>query len=558
MVVLGINAFHGDASACIVEDGKIVAAVSEERFTRNKHEGGLPLQSIKWCLSKTTKKVTDVAIGRDPNKYMYRKIGSVILSPGLIPNAVSRFLNKKEIVKISVEIEKCISHKVVFHNIEHHLAHMTYAFGTSSYDECALLSIDGFGDFVSTAMGFAKNNKIFMKDKVFFPNSLGIFYSALTQFLGFTGYGEEYKVMALASYGTPRYKEVLEELIRETKEGFELNQKYFLHATRGVDMTYGNGTPFVSKLYTKHLENLLGPARSRGEILTERHYDIASSFQAITSEIILNIVRKIKKKHGFNNIAIAGGVALNSVANGEVVESGIYNKVWIPSAPGDDGTAIGAALAISMNKGDNVICQENTNPFLGPEYEDFVVDHAYKKASLDEKVEKCVSLIYEQKIIGWFEGKMEFGPRALGHRSILADPRNPEIREKINKAVKKRENFRPFAPMVLREDAEKYFELSSESQNMMIVAKVKKEWREKLGAVCHVDGTARIQTVSEELLPNIARLLKRWKEKSGVSVLLNTSFNENEPIVCTPHEAYKCYIRTSMDALFLNDGFYVK
>lgn len=551
MIVLGINAFHGDASACLIEDGQIISAVAEERFTRNKHEGGLPLEGIKWCMKQTDKKITDVAVSRDPRLFWGRKALAGLQNPRLFGVGLNRLSNADKINQLGAEIKKILGYNVRFHRVEHHLSHLAYAFVTSGFEKSALLSIDGFGDFVSTTWGTGNAGSVKINHRIFFPHSLGAFYTAVTQFLGFTGYGEEYKVMALASYGQPRYEDVFNQIIRPTRNGFRLNPRYFNYNKKGVEMSYGAGTPFVGPIFCAGVEKILGPRRLREEVLTERHYDLAYSMQAVTTKIILNLAQLVKKQSGEEKLAIAGGVGLNGVANGALVEKSGFKEVWFPSAPADDGTAIGAAAVVALENGDRFYGKTNRSPFLAPEYK---TEPGGAEELLPESavIEQLAGLLADGKIVGWYDGRGEFGPRALGHRSILADPRKTALKEKINAIVKKRENFRPFAPMVLASDAEKYFEMKHASPNMMVVVAVKAEWRKRLSAITHVDGTARVQTVEERELPLIHKLMVEWRRITGISVLLNTSFNENEPIVNTPEEALACYQRTAIDALFLN------
>lgn len=551
MLVLGINAFHGDASACLVDDGKIIAAVAEERFKRDKHEGGFPLNAVQWCINQTPKKIEHVAVSRNPGLFLGKKIYALARYPGLLRRFSDRKFNRKQLYSVNQLIENKIGHPVEISPVEHHLAHLTYGYVTSNFERCSLLSIDGFGDFVSTAWGEGINGKINVSNRIFFPHSLGIFYTALTQFLGFDGYGEEYKVMALASYGAPHYKGILQEIIFNTNNGFKLAPKYFTHTSGGGEMTYGAGTPKLGRLYSNDLVKILGPARKREQPLTARHFDIAASLQAVATDLVLHLGKLIRNHSESKNLVLSGGVAQNSVTNGALEQSALFEKIWFPSAPADDGTAIGAAAVVALANGDSFVGKNNSSPFLGPQY-------GTDQNGDGELINNVVQLLKKGKIIGWFEGRAEFGPRALGHRSILADPRTVEMKDKINAIVKKRENFRPFAPMVLLEDANKYFNIISESPNMMSVVTVKPEWRQKLAAISHVDGTARVQTVTGGLLPNIARLLEAWRDAVGISVLLNTSFNENEPIVNTPEEAIACFNRTRLDALVINGKLFVK
>lgn len=553
MIILGVNAYHGGAAAAVMKNGLVVCAVAEERFTRRKHEGGLPINAIKWCLKECGEKIDLIAVSRNPRINIFKKIITLAQNPALFFHGFKRGINATAINSISKALMDPIGYDVPVINIEHHMAHLAYAFSTSGWDECALLSVDGFGDFVSTAFGKGMKKGIEIKKRVFFPHSLGVFYSAITQFLGFDGYGEEYKVMALAAFGKPRFINEFKKIIWPTVNGFVINPKFFLYTKNGVDMSFGPGTPTVGRLYGDNLRKLLGAPRKREEELTEKHFDIAASLQETTNKIILHLAKEVKKSTGMDKLAMAGGVALNSVANGVLANSGIFKDIWVPSAPADDGTAIGAAAAAALEHGESVINEKNKSPFLGPSYNKQeprgLPDYTILYGSETEILDKSVDLLSAGKIIGWHEGKMEFGPRALGHRSILADPRDIKNKEKINTIIKKRESFRPFAPMVLKEDVRQYFEMPCDSPNMMFVGKIKKEFANQLEGIKHVDGTARIQTVDKSILPRIASLLTKWRAVSGVSVLLNTSFNENEPIVNTPEEAIACFRRTELDAL---------
>lgn len=561
MIILGISAYHPDAAAALIVDGEIKAAVAEERYSRNKHEGGLPKHAIHFCLSQSPREPDVIAVGRDPSCHRLRKGLALIKYPKLVRTIRNKTASNHQISSIQYHLREIIGRDIPVRSIEHHASHLAYAYATSPFPSCALLSLDGFGDFASAAWGRGANNKIDIAGRVFFPHSLGILYTAVTQFLGFDRFGEEYKVMALAAYGTPRYTKEINQLIWRTPHGFSLNIKAFEHVKRFVSMN--QEVAYIERLWSQDMFNvLLGKERKREEEITQQHKDIAASLQCVTNEIILHCCNIIKQKTNEDNLALAGGVALNSVANGMISRSGLFNTVWIGSAPADDGTAIGAAAFVAMkHKELHIPWNKNSSPFLGPSHKDssstprlFIGTNGWKVSRIPNRkdfYEKIIDLLSKGNIIGWHEGAMEFGPRALGHRSILADPRNPKIKAKINATIKKRESFRPFAPMVLEEDVNEYFKLSQASPNMMIVAPIRYEWQGKLPAICHYDGSARIQTVNKRLLPNIANLLKLWKQETGVSVLLNTSFNENEPIVNTPEQAIACAKRSGIDIVAL-------
>lgn len=561
--ILGLNAYHGDAAAAVMRNGVVIAAAAEERFSRQKHDAGFPHRAAAWCVA-SAEEVREVAIGRDPRSHRVRKALALARHPSLLRHAGERLRNGAALRGIEREVEELLGRSVPIRYVEHHRAHLTHAYITSPFERCAVLSLDGFGDFVSAAWGRAEGNEVHIRKRIFFPHSLGLLYTAISQFLGFDRYGEEYKVMALASYGTPRHRDAMRRLIRPTLTGFCLATSYFEHIGRGIMMSFGSGTPVIGRAYHSRLHTLLGEPRERDAPLTARHTDIAASLQAVTEEILLHVGRIVRKETGERFLAFAGGVALNSVANGVLRRARIFEDIWVPSAPADDGTAIGAAAAVSLTLGERAMpSKRNGSPFLGPAPDAAppeVPNGANREvvSSMDALLERAVDVLDRGGIVGWFHGRMEFGPRALGHRSILADPRRSDMRDRLNAQVKHREAFRPFAPIVLTDDADTFFERPGHSPTMMFVAPVRTEWRARLPAITHVDGSARIQTIDESVDERTARLLRRWEERTGISVLVNTSFNENEPIVCSVDEAVGCFERTAMDALIVGDALFTK
>ncbi len=562
MRILGINSYLHDSSAALIEDGVLKCAVEEERFTREKHAGGIPFKSIEWCLSQADGRPDVVVFGKNPLANLDKKIVALFKYPQLFKSALVNIHNKKTFIAQQARLPSVLK-LIPVKYVEHHLAHAAYAYATGQEREAAFLSIDGFGDFVSTCWGRANSGRLSIGGKTYFPHSLGNFYTAITQFLGFPYYGEEYKVMALASFGAPRYTNEMRKLIGLKDGNIQLNLNYFSHTTKNTARQKLSEKYQEEILYSEKIKSLFGEPREREERLTQDHFDIAASMQALTNEIIIELAKFVKEKTGLTKLVLSGGVALNSAANGVLVQNRVFDDVWIPSAPSDSGIAAGAAFFIAMQNNEGIPpVPINSSPFLGPESIEHMINEmpGYEKKELNDSdlIEVTTKILDEGGVLGWFEGKMEFGPRALGHRSILADPRKIENKIRINSMVKKRESFRPFAPMVLEEDANIYFEIETKSPNMMIVAKVRKEWIDKLPAITHVDGTARVQTVNRATLPRIHALLAKWKKISGVSVLLNTSFNENEPIVCTPEQAKDCAARTNMEALVINDSIFIK
>ncbi|HLU85176.1 MAG TPA: carbamoyltransferase C-terminal domain-containing protein, partial [Vicingaceae bacterium] len=565
MYILGINAYHGDSSACILKNGEVIAASEEERFRRIKHWAGFPSEAIKFCLGEANIDITQVdyiTISRDPSANIHKKILHAAKNLVSVKALKDRLANTKKVGSVKAELSKVFNIpedqiKAEVKNIEHHRSHLASAFFASPFDEAAILSIDGFGDFTSTMIATGKGNKIEVLDTVIYPHSAGIFYTSLTQYLGFPHYGDEYKVMGLAPYGEPKYVDELKKIILFKDNGlFELNTKYFKHAKEGVAMSWENGDPHIDSIFSEELEKLLGPARKKEDELTQKHKDIATSVQRVTEELIFHILNHLQKRTGLKNICIAGGVAQNSVANGKILEKTTFEHIYIPSAGHDAGTALGSALWLYNHILENDRLPAIYNAYTGAKSSNEEVETCLKSEKIeytkynDEELLEIVSdALVDGKVIGWFQGRAEFGPRALGHRSIIVDPRRTDAKELLNSKIKRRESFRPFAPSILEEYVSEYFEKTDKVPFMEKVYPIKKEKHSEIPAVTHVDGTGRLQTVEKG--DRYYDLIEKFRQKTGTPILLNTSFNENEPIVNTPKEALACYLRTEMDMLVM-------
>jgi len=571
--ILGLNIFHADSSACILKNGNIVAAAEEERFNRIKHFAGVPLESIKYCLDSCSIKLDQIdfiAINQNQKSNFINKLLYVLISK---PNI--NFILKK--IKIKFKRSNMLDHiklptkygyfKGTIANIDHHLSHMASSFYVSEFDDAVNLSIDGFGDFCSTAWGVGKKKNIRIDKKILFPHSIGIFYQTLTQYLGFRNYGDEYKLMGLAPYGKPIYLEKLNKILKINKfDGtFKLNLDYFLHHKDEVNFKWENTSPIFSNLYSNELIKLLGPERKKNEEITQYHKDLASSVQEIFENFLINLLNILHKKYKIDNLTLSGGCAMNSAANGKIFSNTPFKKIFIPPNPGDGGGAIGAALE-KYNKKSNLIEKKinNKSAYLGNEFSnDFIEEEIIKnnlkknflvkKIESDILVEQVAQALNKSLVVGWFQGRMEWGPRALGNRSILGDARNSKMKDILNLKIKRRESFRPFAPSILREDISDWFETSESVPYMSEVYLIKKEKRQLLPAVNHINNTGRVQTVSKDDNLIFYKLIKKFKEITGVPIILNTSFNENEPIVRTPQEAISCYLRTKMDILVMEN-----
>lgn len=571
MYILGINAYHGDSSACIYKDGHLIAAIEEERIRRVKHWAGIPIEAIKACLDEaeiSIEHVDYITISRDPKAKIHKKIAFALkhrLSFSALKNRASNAM-KVGGVKAAIFAELGVDPKMEkpsLINIEHHRSHMASSFFSSPFNKAAILSIDGMGDFTSSMIGVGEGNKIKVLDSISFPHSIGFFYTAITQYLGFPNYGDEYKVMGLAPLGEAKYVDGLRDILILKPEGkFELNPKYFKHFKEGVKMEWENGVPLVDDLFTIALEEKLGARRDKNTELTQYHKDLAASVQRYTEEVIFHLAEDLFKRTGLENLCICGGVGQNSVANGKVVKNTSFKRLYVPPSSHDGGTSVGSALYHYYHNLDN---QYDTQAYQPIAYTGSKFTTAQIKKILDEKNIKYIQLgddelcdlvsdcLLNSGVIGWFQGRAEFGPRALGHRSILADPRRDDARQLLNDKIKRRESFRPFAPSILKEYASEYFEQVDEVPFMEKVFKIKKEKHQEIPAVTHIDGTGRLQTVDRNVSPKYYKLIETFKEKTGTPILLNTSFNENEPIVNSPEEALACFLRTKMDMLVMED-----
>jgi len=577
MFILGINAYHGDSSACLIKDGQMVAAAEEERFRRIKHWAGFPSEAIRSCLQQAgieLKDVEHIAINSDPKANLIKKIGFTLTKRPELGLVMDRLKNAKERASVKDELVKAFPGSVcnaTVHQVEHHQCHLASSFLVSPFDKAVVVSVDGFGDFASAAWGVGEGNVIKTDDRVYFPHSLGIFYQALTQFIGFPHYGDEYKVMGLAPYGEPKYIEKLRDVVILQKDGsFKLNLKYFRHHNEKIDYEWENNSPMVGTLYTDELDKLLGCERKPEEELEQIHKDLARSVQAMYEEAFFHLLNTLHGKYNIDNLALAGGCAMNSVANGKVYANTPYKKCYIQSAAGDAGGAIGAAFEVwyKLTKDDRKYVMDHA--YWGPDYDQsYIADVlAEEKAKLNEEncsvdliddedllCQRTAQAISEGKVIGWFQGKMEWGPRALGNRSILGDPRRSDMKDILNLKIKRRESFRPFAPSILREEVPTWFETDDDVPFMMKVFKIQEQKRTEIPAVTHVDGTGRLQTVSGNTNARYHKLISSFGALTGVPIVLNTSFNENEPVVCQPKEALDCFLRTKMDVLVLGNHF---
>jgi carbamoyltransferase len=569
MYILGLNAFHGDSSACILKDGEVMIALEEERIRRIKHWAGFPIEAIKYCLQDvgiTIRDIDHITISRDPSANVLKKIKHTLKNTVSVATIFDRYTNSKKVKSVKALLAEAFAIdeaaiKATIHNIEHHRSHLGSAFFASPFEKAALLSIDGFGDFTSTMTAIGNGNQIEVKDAVHFPHSAGIFYTSFTQYLGFLKYGDEYKIMGLAPYGKPQYVDKLKDVIEFTNDGlFKLNLNYFKHHKDGVKMSWEGGEPDIENIYSEYMVEKFGPARRKEEELTQYHKDLAASVQRLTEELIMHILNHLHKTSGTDNLCVAGGVAQNSVANGKILRSTPFKNVYVPPAGHDAGTSIGSALFLY----NQVLKQKRVAPtysgalgshFSDQEIEEYLRSKAvnfkkYPDAELYDQVTDC---IINAGVVGWFQGRAEFGPRALGHRSILADPRRADAKEILNLKIKRRESFRPFAPSILKEFVPEYFEGADQVPFMEKVYIIQPAKREQIPAVTHVDGTGRLQTVDAADEPRYHALITAFHKKTGVPVLLNTSFNENEPIVNSPANALDCFLRTKMDMLVLEN-----
>jgi carbamoyltransferase len=577
MIILGINAYHPDSSACLLIDGKVVFAVEEERINRVKHWSGMPLLSIRHCLLKGNISINDidfVAINHNFFSNLFNKFKYVATNKLYLSFYFEKFRNlnkKKNILDILVKNFGNLKKGCKLIGIDHHYSHVASAFYDSSFTESVNLSIDAFGDFSSVSWGIGNHKKIKIDDRVLFPHSLGIFYEAFTQFLGFCNFGDEYKIMGLSSYGkvVDLDLEKMKKIIKIEKNGkFALNLNYFNHHKDRISYSWDNCSPKTNLLFNKNFQNLFLNVRSENDNLKEYHKNLASAVQYKYEEILFHILNYIYDKYKIPQLTLSGGCAQNSLANGKIIDNTRFTKLYIPSNPGDAGGAIGSAYSLWF-KLHNKRPERNLTAYLGPEYDDNEIERILNVNKKKILSKKCLFLHYsdedlllkfiaeeitKEKVIGWFQGRMEWGPRALGNRSIIADPRNRNIKDLINLKIKRRETFRPFAPSIISNEVNNWFDNFEEEELFMSrVVRFKKDKQQLIPGVVHIDGTGRLQTVKKADNPRYYKLIKSFQKITGIPILLNTSFNENEPIVFTPEHALECFLRTEMDILVMGN-----
>lgn len=568
MYILGINAFHGDSSASLYRDGVLVCAAEEERFRRIKHWAGLPSEAIRFCLGEAGIRLAEldhICFGRDPAANRLRKIAHVVRHGTPWSVITSRIKNQNKFKSLPLQLAEAFgesetSIRAKIHSIEHHRSHLASAFFASPFRESALLSIDGFGDFSSTMLGVGLDNDIRVLEQVYYPHSIGAFYTAFTQYLGFPHYGDEYKVMGLAPYGQPSLIDKVAEVIQiRPSDTFRLNQKYFRHFREGVQMTWEGGSPEIGPMWSSAFESLFGKARQAHEPIQDFHRDLAASVQRHCEKVIFHLLNRLHRLTGIRNLCLAGGVAQNSVANGKIARETPFENVYLPPAGHDAGTALGAALWVQHQELKLPRQPAMLNPFTGYQAKDSEIESLLRTKGLPiqrlddpELFSRVVDCLISGGVVGWYQGRAELGPRALGHRSILADPRRSDVKEILNLKIKRRESFRPFAPSILKEAVKEYFLETADVPFMEKVFRIRPEKQSAIPAVTHVDGTGRLQSVDATIDPRYHALISVFAKKSGVPILVNTSFNENEPIVNRPEEALECFLRTKMDLLVLN------
>lgn len=573
-IILGINAFHAGAAASIIIDGVPVIAISEERLNRVKNYAGFPVMAIQRCLKEAGIQYEDiehVAVGRDKSANIAEKLKYVASHPSKLIN-LAKIKNSRSAIN---DMRKLISthcnidiNLLTFqqHNIEHHIAHIASSFFTSGWDNAAGITIDGSGDFVSCSMSYCSGNKIEIKKRIYVPHSLGSLYTMVCQFIGYGKYGDEGKVMGLAPLGEDNFSDELIDMIQLNKNGFTLNPKYFLPFGSNQGMSIDdNGEMIVHRHYSDLMIKKFGAPTERYAEITKRDMDLAHSLQKRFEVVYLHLINILAQMAPNDKLVLAGGCALNSVVNGKIFSNSQFTETFMHPACGDDGLAVGAALYVSNAKLNEKATSNLRNAYLGTEYSDNEIQDAldkyevnYSKLSKEEVIDKTTDEVIKGNVVGWFQGKMEWGPRALGNRSIIAHPGLPNMKDTLNSRIKHRENFRPFAPSVLQDFQYEIFEHDHPSPFMLHVYKIRENWRDRLSAVNHVDDTGRLQTVSPEDNLLYYQLIKNFNDKTGIPILLNTSFNENEPVVESPDSAIECYLRTKMDVLVIGSFFCTK
>ena len=565
MLILGLNMFHADASAAIVRDGEVVFAIAEERLNRVKHYAGFPALAIQACLDAVGAKIADIdhiAVGQDSDANLAEKIRYALVNPAKLLNFV-RLRRRKQQMR---DIRELIAHhletdpqalRFKVHHLEHHIAHIASAYYCSPWDRAAGFSYDGSGDFVSTMMARCEGNQVEVLDRVFLPHSLGSFYTMICEFIGYTHYGDEGKVMGLAPYGKDTYCRQIRDLLMTSSTGFELDLEYFkpLGSNEGMQIK-PDGTVELARHFSGRMAEMFGPPREPGSEITQREMDLAYGMQHCFEEVFFHLLNELHKRVPLENLAMAGGCALNSVANGKLFDRTPFRHTWIQPAAGDEGLAIGAALHTYHSVLNHVRDFSMKHSYLGPDFADSRIEASLRSAGLKYRkldrgplLDTVADRIAAGDVVGWFQGRMEWGPRALGNRSIVAHPGLPNMKDVLNARIKRREWFRPFAPSILEERQAEYFEHDHPSPFMLHVYKIRPDKREQLCAVNHVDDTGRLQSVGRDENPLYYDLIRAFERKTGIPVVLNTSFNENEPIVCAPEEAIGCFQRTKMDAL---------
>ena len=572
MNILGINAYHANASAALLCDGKLVAAVEEERLNRVKYAAGFPVKAIRYCLKAagiTLADVHHIAIPRDP----WARIGTKLLYALRMPQfALERRRAWASFADVPTTLAQSLDTdpqrvRARFHRVEHHRAHLASAFFVSPFDRAALLSADGLGDFASTMWGTGEGGRMCIQGSIAFPHSLGMFYTALTQYLGFWKLGDEYKVMGLAAYGEPAYLDEFRRIVVNHDSGFRLGLEYFSHHQNGPEMSWreADKTPVLGRLFSDYLEKRLGPARAPEAPLEQRHKNIAASLQARLEEVLLHKIGAVYGQTGQKALCLAGGVAFNCVANAKIFDGVPFERIFVQPAAGDAGLSLGAAFYVWHQVLGNPRSFEMRHASWGPAYDAPEIRSAMQERRLseggfviselpDEEIIRATARhIADGDIVGWFSGRVEWGPRALGNRSILADPRRAEMKERLNRRIKHRESFRPFAPSILSESAGDFFEKSHPSPFMTFAYPLRPNKRDALPAATHVDATCRLQTVDREANPRFWRLISEFGKLTGTPAVVNTSFNDNEPIVCAPDEAIDCFLRTHMDVLAIGN-----
>jgi carbamoyltransferase len=574
MLILGLNMFHADASAAIVQDGEVIFAVAEERLNRTKHYGGFPSLAIKACLDAAGAKISDVdhvCVGQDSDANLTKKVQYALANPAKVLNLIRMRQRKEGMRNVRSLISKALEVdaaqlKFKEHHLEHHIAHIASAYYCSPWEHAAGFSYDGSGDFVSTMSARCEGNEIEILDRVFLPDSLGSFYTMICEFIGYSKYGDEGKVMGLAPYGKPTYCHSVGKIVDAKNGSFELDLNYFqpLGSNQGMQVLE-DGTVVLARHFSDEMEKLFGEPRKPHTEITQRDMDLAYAMQRRFEEVFFHLLNHLHQQVPSTNLAMAGGCVLNSVANGKIFTETPFRQTWIQPAAGDEGLAIGAALHTyhSVLKQPRRYVMKNS--YLGPEFSDTRIESGLKAANLryqkferEPLLQAVAERIAKGEVIGWFQGRSEWGPRALGNRSIVAHPGLPNMKDVLNARIKHREWFRPFAPSILLERQHEYFEHDHPSPFMLHVYKIKPEKRAQLCAVNHVDDTGRLQSVSREENAMYYDLIQAFERKTGIPVILNTSFNENEPIVCAPEEAIDCFQRTRMDALAIGPYFVLK